>query len=300
MARIQLRRGASRKERIVANPNGSGFDLKALLTQLRMLLRRRWQMSVLLGALLTGSLYFLGLRPANIELALRTAERSTAESRAAKNKAQFVELQSPEGAAEASTKFARALEMDTLLPATITPLEMLQTITRIAADAALELGASTPADALSAGPADGLQFYTFTLVVEGDFTQIMRFVEGLQSVQPMVSVHSAKFTYTPASPDLGLAAVVRFESEVRFWTSNVEQLGTIKADLDAKRREEQGLPPLETIPSTTVPSTPPTLPSTPSTTSSIPGAPVDDTNGSTSAPTIPASPSTTLSVSSST
>jgi Tfp pilus assembly protein PilO len=265
-----------------------------------MLLRRRWQMSVLLGALLTGSLYFLGLRPANIELALRTAERSTAESRAAKNKAQFVELQSPEGAAEASTKFARALEMDTLLPATITPLEMLQTITRIAADAALELGASTPADALSAGPADGLQFYTFTLVVEGDFTQIMRFVEGLQSVQPMVSVHSAKFTYTPASPDLGLAAVVRFESEVRFWTSNVEQLGTIKADLDAKRREEQGLPPLETIPSTTVPSTPPTLPSTPSTTSSIPGAPVDDTNGSTSAPTIPASPSTTLSVSSST
>lgn len=303
MARIQLRRGAPRKGKKADNPNASGPDLKARLTQLRTLLRRRWQMTVVLGALLTGSLYFFGLRPANAELERRIAESDVAESRASKNKAQFEALQSPEGAAEASAKFDRALEMDTLLPATITPLEMLQTITTIATDAGLELGASTPAEAPSAGPAEGLQFYTFAIVVEGDFTQIMRFVEGLQSAKPMVSVYSAKFTYTPASPDSGVAALVRFESEVRFWTSNLEQLSTIKADLDAKRREDQGLPPLETTPPTTFPSTPPTLPSTPSTAPSVPGAPADGatgTTGSTLVPTTPVSPSTTLPASPST
>lgn len=300
MARIQLRRGAPRKGKKAANPNASGPDLKARLTQLRTLLRRRWQMTVVLGALLTGSLYFFGLRPANAELEQRIAESGVAESRASKNKAQFEALQSPEGAAEASAKFDRALEMGTLLPATITPLAMLQTITTIATDAGLELGASTPAEAPAAGPAEGLQFYTFAIVVEGDFTQIMRFVEGLQSAQPMVSVYSAKFTYTPASPESGVAALVRFESEVRFWTSNLEQLSTIKADLDAKRREDQGLPPLETTPPTTLPSTPPTLPSTPSTAPPVPGAPADGTTGSTLVPTTPVSPSSTLPASPST
>jgi cell division septation protein DedD len=300
MARIQLRRGAPRKGKKAANPNASGPDLKARLTQLRTLLRRRWQMTVVLGALLTGSLYFFGLRPANAELERRIAESDVAESRASKNKVQFEALQSPEGAAEASAKFDRALEMDTLLPATITPLAMLQTITTIATDAGLELGASTPAEAPAAGPAEGLQFYTFAIVVEGDFTQIMRFVEGLQSAQPMVSVYSAKFTYTPASPESGVAALVRFESEVRFWTSNLEQLSTIKADLDAKRREDQGLPPLETTPPTTLPSTPPTLPSTPSTAPPVPGAPADGTTGSTLVPTTPVSPSSTLPASPST
>lgn len=302
MARIQLRRGAPKKGKKAANPNASGPDLKARLTQLRTLLRRRWQMTVVLGALLTGSLYFFGLRPANAELERRIAESDVAESRASKNKAQFEALQSPEGAAEASAKFDRALEMDTLLPATITPLAMLQTITTIATDAGLELGASTPAEAPAAGPAEGLQFYTFAIVVEGDFTQIMRFVEGLQSAQPMVSVYSAKFTYTPASPESGVAALVRFESEVRFWTSNLEQLSTIKADLDAKRREDQGLPPLEPTPPTTSPTTPPTLPSTPSTAPGVPADGATGTTGSTLAPTtatttattLPASPSTSV------
>lgn len=300
MARIQLRRGAPKRGKNAAKSNASGPDLKARLTQLRTLLRRRWQMTVVLGALLTGSLYFFGLRPANAELERRVAESDVAESRASKNKAQFEALQSPEGAAEASAKFDRALEMDTLLPTTITPLEMLQTITTIATDAGLELGASTPAEAPAAGPAEGLEFYTFAIVVEGDFTQIMRFVEGLQSAKPMVSVYSAKFTYTPASAESGVAALVRFESEVRFWTSNLEQLSTIKADLDAKRREDQGLPPLETTPSTTFPTTPPTLPSTPSTAPSVPAEGATGTTGSTLAPTIPTSPSTTLPASPST
>lgn len=294
MARIQLRRAAPKRGKRGTNPNASGPDLKARLTQLRTLLRRRWQMTVVLGTLLTGSLYFFGLRPATAELERRIAESDIAESRASKNKAQFEALQSPEGAAEASTKFDRALEMDTLLPATITPLEMLQTITTIAADAGLELGASTPAAAPAAGPAEGLEFYTFAIVVEGDFTQIMRFIEGLHSAKPMVSVYSAKFTYTPVSPESGTAALVRFESEVRFWTSNLEQLSTIKADLDAKRREDQGLPPLEVTPPTTSPSSPPTLPSTPSTAPTVPGAPADPATGVTTTPTTPVSPTTTL------
>jgi len=300
MARIQLRRASPKRGKRADNPNASGPDLKARLTQLRTLLRRRWQMTVVLGVLLTGSLYFLGLRPANAELARRAAESDVAESRASKNKAQFEELQSPEGAAEASAKFDRALEMDTLIPATITPLEMLQTITTIASGAGLELGASTPAEAPAGGPAEGLQFYTFTIVVEGDFPQIMRFIEGLHTTKPLVSVYSAKFTYTPASPESGVAALVRFESEVRFWTSNLEQLSTIKAGLDAKRREDQGLPPAETTPPTTFASTPPTLPSTPSTAPLAPGTPSDGPTGSTLAPTAPVSPSTTLPASSST
>jgi len=259
-------------------------DIKARLVQLRTLLRRRWQLTFVLGAVVIAALYWFGLRPANVELEKWRSESAVAERRAEGLRAEYMSLQSAEGAAAASERFTRALELDDLLPLDVTPLVMLQTITSIAADAGLELGASTPAESPDAGPAEGLRFYSFAIAVEGEFPQVVSFVEGLVKARPLVSVHAAKFSYESGNLEAGVAASVRFEAELRFWSSNLDKLGDIKDQLEAQRREDQGLPPLEPEASPTTLLPPPTLPA---------GVPVDPSPVTTLAPVEPSPTDTT-------
>lgn len=297
MARFNLKLTRSRKK---PTPDQSrGPDFKARLTQLRTLLRRRWQLTVVLGVVLAGSLYWLGLRPANSELTRWRSESQVAERRAESLRAEYKSLQSAEGAAAASARFERALELDALLPTDITPLDMLTAISNIATTAGLELGASTPADRPGVGAAEGLSYHSISIVVEGEFTRIVEFLEGLTSSQPMATVHSAKFTYTPANLEAGIAPLTRFEGEVRFWTSSIEKLGDIKADLDAKRIEDQGgkVPTTTLAPRPTIAATPETtIPAVSPDSGSASTLPVSPDSGSTS--TLPSSstpaPSTTL------
>jgi len=261
-------------------------DMKARLIQLRTLLRRRWQLTFILGAIVIAALYWFGLRPANAELEKWRSDSAVAERRAESLRAEYKSLQSAEGAALASERFSRAIELDDLLPVNVTPLMMLQTITSIAADAGLELGASTPAEAPDAGPAEGLRFYSFSIAVGGDFSQVTSFVEGLAKARPLVSVHSAKFSYESGNLEAGVAPSVQFEAELRFWSSNLDKLGDIKDQLDAQRREDQGLPPLEPEASPTTLPPPPTLPA---------GVPVDPSPVTTLAPVEPSSGTTPVS-----
>lgn len=286
---IQRRRPTPKRGPAGPSTAAPGSNLNKRLTQLRSLLRRRWQTTVFISVALTGSLYVFALRPANAELSSKAAASNLAESRASKDKEQFETLQSPEGAIAASATFARALDLGVSLPLEITPLGMLQTISTLAAASGLELGATTPAPESASGPAEGLWFYSFSIVVEGNFSQIMDFVEGMQSSQPLVSVYSAKFSYKPATPESGIAATVLLEAEVRFWASDLEQLSSIKANLDAKSRADRGLPPAEVAPATTSPP-PPTIPAPSTTVPSSSSEPLDlgePTDGSTIVPAVP-------------
>lgn len=261
MARLSLpsfrrrspKRGAPAKKRL---------DLRAAITKIRALTRRRWQAVALAGLALSFGLYWFGLRPATAELDTARADAATAERRAGNLLVEYEDLQSPEGAAAAERRFDRAAGYDILLPASIKNLDMLNAITRIATAAGLELGPSAPGGAPSAGPAEALQFQVFTVTLTGEFERIVEFLEGVKAAEPLMTVWSASFVYLPGNPETGVPAKVELTAEIRFWSSELTTLAETKAKLDrASGRNDSAEESAATSPTETTP--PPTLPTDP-------------------------------------
>lgn len=254
MARFNLtlrRSGGSRPKQ--QNANRSRADVRAALTKLRTLLRRRWQLVAVLGAVASGALWWLAVAPAGRELQQVRAEAVVAERRASNLLKEFQTLQSAEGAAAASNRYDRAESLDDLLPNSLKNLEMLEAVQTIAEAAGLELGPSSPAPAAAAGPADKLEFYVFNVTVKGEFPQIVDFIEGLTEATPLVTVNGATFAYTAANPEANIPATVEFTAELRFWSSALKTLREIKADLDAAKAEAGDSPVSQSPASTQAP-----------------------------------------------
>jgi len=285
MARLSLPKISRSRKKKAPVDGAQRPDLKSQLTRLRTALRRRWQVTLVLGIVISSAMYFMLIRPANTELTSIRAEVVVAERRAKNLREEFAALQSAEGAAAASARFDRAMALDTLLPRNLTNQDILQAITPLVSSAGLTLGESVSNPELSPGPSEGLQYRSFSVTVSGDFPQIVKFLEALYDAEPLVSVFGATFTYIPASAANNTPARTELTAELRFWSSNLELIRDIKLELDNKRREDQGLdplPPTTTPPSTLAPS--PTTTAAGASASSATPVPAPDTS-STTAPT---------------
>lgn len=265
-------------------------DLKAQLTRLRTALRRRWQLTLMIGLVFGAGLYFMFIRPANTELVKVRAEVAVAKKRAENLREEFAALQSAEGAAAASARFDRAIALDEVLPLELTNQDILQAVSPLVEQAGLTLGESASMPELSPGPAEGLQFRSFSLTVSGDFPQIVKFLESLSTAKPLVTVFGAQFAYIPASAVNNTPARVELTAELRVWSSNLRLIKDIKDELDSKRLADQGIAPAKTTP-TTAPAVPtstltPDPSSTESTSATLAPTPVDPTP-TTSPSTVP-------------
>lgn len=256
MARFSLSRRSGGNRRQRQDAAKSRADIRVQITKIRTLLRRRWQLVGVLGALASAALWWLAVSPANAELQQVRSEAVVAERRASNLLKEFQTLQSAEGAADASARFTRAESLDDLLPNSLKNLEMLEVVQSIAEAAGLELGPSSPAPAPASGPSDKLEFYVFNVTVEGEFAQIASFIDGLGKATPLVTVHGATFSYTAANPELNLPTKVELTAELRFWSSGLKTMREIKADLDANSTAGQDAT-TSTQVGTTTPSTQP-------------------------------------------
>jgi hypothetical protein len=287
---LSLTRG-SKSGKKKSGTDAPKVDLRSQLLRIRTTLRRRWQLTLVIGVVLAAGLYFMFIRPATADLSRINAEVTVAERRARNLREEFKALQSPEGAAAASDRFDRALALDDLLPVALSNQDILQAVSPLVEQAGLTLGESVASPDLAPGPADGLQFRSFTITVSGDFPKIVDFLKALSNARPLVSVYSATFSYVPASAVNNTPARVELTTELRFWSSNLRLIRDIKAELDSKGESTQA--PAQGSTQTNTPATAPatTQPTAPTETTPLPAS-TESTTTTGSSPT-PVAPATT-------
>jgi hypothetical protein len=258
----------------MAGSSGPRLQVRGVSSQVRTLLRRRWQLVAVGGFVVSALVWFVFVNGAARNLETVRADRSVLERRAGELAADLEAAQSSAGAEAVESLAGSAERYDELLPDLVEQVSLLVEIPDLLTQAGvrvLEFTQSRDGAVAVAGPDEKTTYTRFSVVFQGSIDEIAVATNELGRYAPLITIYSAKIIEDGKNPGF-----YTFSAEVRVWSSKDPGLSSFRTEPSTapETTTAPDAPPVST-PSDTASTTPPAT-TTPATTPPATDPPVAD------------------------